>query len=103
MARNEGLAKVIDLLAEIIGFLTIVLIAFLYINAQFDFLTDIEILRVLYRIREYAILGSVILLGLEFSLKRGGLIFWIFVALAAVAVIFSFFPDVAADIVGRIQ
>jgi len=93
MVMGKSLTKFLDLLGEILAVLTIVLIAFLYINANFKFLTDTSILELLTTIREYAILGTVIIVGLEFSVKRSFMFFIVFAAIAAVAVVFSFFPS----------
>jgi len=93
MVLGRGLTKFFDCIGEILAVLTITLIAFLYLNANFNFITDLSLIRTLTVIREYMILGTVIIVGLEFAVKRNILFFIIFAALAAVAVIFSFFPE----------
>lgn len=93
MIIGKKISKVLDILGEILAVLTIILIAFLYLNANFKFVEDASILNLLATIREYAILGTIIIVGLEFSVKRNILWFIIFCAIAAVAVIFSFFPE----------
>ena len=92
MVLGRGLTKFFDIIGEILAVLTITLIAFLYINANFDFITDASLINLLTRIREYMILATIIVVGLEFSVKRNFLFFLIFAALSAVAVIFGFFP-----------
>jgi ethanolamine transporter EutH len=94
MIIGKKLSKVFDILGEILATLTIILIAFLYINGKYNFYNDQNMLELLFKIREYMILGTVVVVGLEFSVKRNILWFLIFCALAAVAVIFSFFPEV---------
>ena len=92
MLIGKSLTKVFDVLGEILAVLTITLIAFLYLNANFNFITDVSKIELLTTLREYMILGTIIIVGLEFSVKRNIVFFLIFVAIAAVAVVFSFFP-----------
>lgn len=91
-----------DWAGEILGFLTILLIVFLFANEQFNFLTNTDTLGVLYLIRGYAILATVGVVGLEHAAKRGWISFIIFGALVAVAFIFSFFPDVRDSIMNQV-
>lgn len=93
MKIGKNLSKVLDVLGEILAVLTIALAAFLYLNGTFNFLTDDNLVSLLWTIREYMMLGTIIIVGLEFAVKRSFAFFVIFVVLAAVAVIFSFFPD----------
>lgn len=93
MKIGKNLSKVLDVLGEILAVLTIALAAFLYLNGTFKFLTDDNLVSLLWTIREYMMLGTIIIVGLEFAVKRSFAFFVIFVVLAAVAVIFSFFPD----------
>lgn len=93
MVLGKNVTKLFDILGEILAVLTITLIAFLYLNANFDFITDVSIIDLLTTIREYAILATVIIVGLEFAVKRSFMFFIVFAAIAAVAIIFSFFPE----------
>jgi len=93
MKIGKNLSKVLDVLGEILAVLTIALAAFLYLDKTLNFLTDDNLVSLLWTIREYMILGTIIIVGLEFAVKRSFAFFVIFVVLAAVAVIFSFFPD----------
>jgi hypothetical protein len=93
MKIGKNLSKVLNVLGEILAVLTIALAAFLYLNGTFKFLTDDNLVSLLWTIREYMMLGTIIIVGLEFAVKRSFAFFVIFVVLAAVAVIFSFFPD----------
>lgn len=93
MTIGRNLSKFFNVLGEILAVLTITLIAFLYLNGTFKFVTDANVVSLLWKIREYMILGTVIIVGLEFAVKRSFAFFVIFVLLAAVAVVFSFFPD----------
>ncbi|NLK17689.1 MAG: hypothetical protein GX304_04105 [Clostridiales bacterium] len=93
MKIGKNLSKVLDVLGEILAVLTIAFAAFLYLDGTLNFLTDDNLVSLLWTIREYMILGTIIIVGLEFAVKRSFAFFVIFVVLAAVAVIFSFFPD----------
>ncbi len=95
--------RMIDTIGEILGLLTIALIAFLYIEAQWPFLPT-KLAGVLWVIREYAIIIVVALKGMELILKRNSFIlFIIYAALVAVAIIFSFFPETGASLINSIQ
>lgn len=93
-AIGKGFSKVLNILGEILAVLTIVLITFLYLEGTFNFLNNPDLVTLLYQIREYMILGTIIVVGLEFSVKRSFTFFIIFAVIAAAAVIFSFFPNV---------
>ena len=93
MVLGKKLEKVFDFLGEILAVLTIILVAFLYINGTFKFITDQNLITLLYTIREYAILGTIIVVGIEFAVKRSFMFFVLFCVVATVAVLFSFFPD----------
>lgn len=93
MTVGRNLTKFFDFLGEILAVLTIMLIAFLFLNANFGFIGSADTVTTLTLIRDYAILGTLIIVGLEFSVKRSFVWFVIFLALAAIAVIFTFFPQ----------
>ncbi len=93
MIIGKKISKVFDFLGEILAVLTVALYAFLFLNANFSWVTDTAILNPLEIARFYAALVTVVVVGFEFALKRNSLFFLIFCALAAVAIIFSFFPD----------
>lgn len=93
MVLGKKLTHVFDFLGEICAVLTIILYAFLFINNNFKFLEDENILGILNVVRTYAAMVVVIIVGLEFSVKRNFLFFLLFCALAAVTVVFSFFPE----------
>lgn len=82
-------AKFLDKLGKILAFLTVTLIAVLFINERFSFIgADVE--NILYKIREYAILATLIVVGFEFAVKRNIVIFVLYCIIALVAVGFSF-------------
>ena len=89
----EEICQNFDFLGEILAVLTIMLIAFLFINANFGLIGSADTVSVLTAIRDYAILGTLIIVGLEFSVKRSFAWFVIFLVLAAIAVLFTFFPQ----------
>jgi hypothetical protein len=92
MLIGKSLTKVFDALGELFAVLTVVLYAFLFLNANFNWVTDTSVLNPLEIARFYAALVTVVIVGLEFAVKRSFLIFLIFCALAAVVILFSFFP-----------
>jgi hypothetical protein len=81
--------KLFDILGEIAAFLTIALIAALFLNARYNFIPA-DTVSVLETIREYAILGTLVIVGLEFACKKGIIVFALYAALAVVAIIYSF-------------
>lgn len=99
--KSEGLEKVVDLITEILAFLTVALIVFVFINryvagrsADGVGFIPVKAEKILESVREIAILLVVGLAGLQFSLKHGFIIFLIYAVLVAAAVIFLFFPGV---------
>lgn len=98
---KSSLEKVVDIIGEILAFFTVALIVLLFINRYVagrasdgvGFL-PVKLSEVLESIREIAVLLVVGLAGLEFAIKRGIIVFIIYAALVAVAVIFLFFPGV---------
>lgn len=93
MILGRKLTKVFDFLGEIFAVLTIALYAFLFVNANFKWVDPTsEIIGILTLIRTYAAMVVVIIVGLEFAVKRNMIFFIIFCALAAITVVFSFFP-----------
>ena len=101
MKMGENLEKVVDIVGEILAFLTVILIVLLSVNrfmagraADGIGFLPLKATDVLESIREIAVLLVVGLAGLEFALKRGFIIFIIYAVLVAAAVIFLFFPGV---------
>lgn len=93
MVVGRNLTKFFDIIGELLAVLTIMLIVFLYLNANFNFIGEASTVDILTKIREYMILGTIIIVGLEFSVKKSFIWFVIFMVLAAISVIFSFFPE----------
>lgn len=84
----DKFAKIFDWLGRLMAFLTIILIALLFLNAKFPFLGDKAAL--LTTIKEYAVLSTLIVVGLGFASRRSILLFIPFCIFAVIAVVFSF-------------
>ncbi len=97
MKMGEQAEKVVDIITEILAFVTVAFIVFLSINryvkdgAGFFSVKTTEMLE---SIREIAVLAIVGLAGLQFALKRGIIIFIFYAILVAAAVVLLFFPNV---------
>lgn len=83
---------IIDAIGEIIAYLAIFMILFMYVNGVFDFLPDSTTVLLTY-IREIVIIGVVALKGFEFALKRGFFATIFFGAVVLAVVVFMFFPE----------
>lgn len=101
MKMGEKLEKVVDVITEILAFLTVILIVFLFVNrfvanraADGIGFLPIKATNILESVREIAVLLVVALAGLQFALKRGFVVFIIYAVFVAAAVIFLFFPGV---------
>lgn len=98
---GESVEKVVDVITEILAFLTVALIVLLFVNRYvaaraadgIGFLPA-TVSGVMESIREIAVLLVVGLAGLQFALKRGIVVFIIYALFIAAAVIFLFFPGV---------
>lgn len=93
MKLGSGLEKIVDILGEIFAFLTVALLVFVFVNRWQGFLPD-KATEIVESVLTIAVLAVVALSGLEFALKRGFIVFIIYAALVAAAVIFLFFPGV---------
>lgn len=98
-----GSKKILDIITSLLAFLTVLLFAFLYANAVFGFGLDAELVSTLYIVREYMVMATVILVGLEFAVTKGFLFLLIYCIIAAVVVIFSFFPEVSDQLVNLLK
>lgn len=99
----KGLEKLWDILGEILAVLLVVTYAVLIINANFPFIHNDTVLMILDIARTYGSLLLVGIVGLEAISKRGLLFQIIFIALMAIVVIFLFFPDTYANLIGMIS
>lgn len=98
MEKNEGLEKFLDILGEILAFLTIALYAVLIVNANWTFIPQGTFYNILLVAKTYASLAVVAVVGLECVVKRNFIIKLIFFVLLAVVIIFQFFPGTWANI-----
>jgi hypothetical protein len=90
--------KLFNALGQFFGFLTILLYAFLFINAIFNFNVPAEVMVILQTIQMYAMFVVCGLAGFEFVSGKKILALVYFLLLALV-VVFSFFPDLRDQII----
>ena len=93
--------KLVNVLGQLAGFLTVALFAFLILNETFDFGLEASLLDLLTTIKNYAIYVVLGLSGLELVANRKVLALIYFVLLAIV-VLFSLFNDIWVQIIGSI-
>ncbi len=98
----KGLEKLWDILGEILAVVLVVTYAVLIVNANFQFINNQTVLMVLDILRTYGSLDLVGIVGLEAISKRSLLFQIIFIGLMAIVVIFLFFPDTYANLIGTI-
>lgn len=91
-----------NVLGQILGFLTIVLYAFLYTDAQFHFGIDANIMYWLELARNFAALAVAAIVGMEFVSGKK-LFVLIYLIILAIVVIFMFFPSLGDSIVSWIN
>lgn len=90
--KNEKLEKALDILGEVLAFLTVVLYAVLIVNSTWTFIPQGTLFNVLNIARTYASLALMIVVGLECVVKRGFIVKLVFLVLVAIIIIFQFFP-----------
>ena len=93
------LKKFFSILGGIMAFLTIVALAVIFINAQFNFIHNEIVLQVLAYIQTYALIATVGITALEFASDKGIVVFVVTALLIALVVIFSFLPNVKEVII----
>lgn len=98
--NNNGLEKFLDVIGEILAFLTIALYAVLIINANWTFIPEGTFYNVLLVAKTYASLAVVAVVGLECIVKRNFIIKLLFFVLLAIIIIFQFFPGTWENITG---
>ena len=105
MGNNSGwkqkLSGVFDIIGEILAVIYVIVFALLLIDAQWPFISNVEWLyntfKVIWMYGGFVIAAIV---GLEAMVKRNFLLFLIFAVLLAVCVIFTYFPDTYANLLG---
>ena len=90
--RARVVEKVFDVLGEILAVLTIALYAVLIINANWTFIPEGTLLNVLKRIREYAALVVVAIVGFEAMVKGGFIAKLLYLIFVGLIVLVMFFP-----------
>ena len=83
-------SKIFSLLGKIGAFFTVALIGIIYFNNGVVHFINADTLRVMLTIKEYAVLFTLVLVGLSVACKRSIILFVLWSALAAVAIGFSF-------------
>jgi len=96
--RFYTVKKFWNVLGQILGFLTIVLYAFLYTDAQFHFNLPPDVVTYLVLARQFAALAVAAIVGMEFVSGKKLFVF-IYLLILAVVVIFMFFPDLGDSLV----
>lgn len=90
---SSRLEKVVDVIGEIFGFFTLLLIALLLINNVTGNWLGADVVNILYEVREWAIIVVVALAGLELALKMGWFAFIVYGVIVAAVIILMFFPS----------
>ena len=83
-------SKIFSLLGKIGAFFTVALLGIIYLNNGVVHFIPENVLNVMNIIKEYAVLLTLVLVGLSVACKRGLIIFLLWSALAAIAIGFSF-------------
>lgn len=99
---GESLSKFFDVLGKILAILTIILYAVFVINANWQFITNVDILNILALARYYAPLILVCIVGIEFAVKRDIVLQIIIYVVIAAIIIFQFFPGTWEAILGSV-
>ena len=97
---GSTLKKFFSILGGLMAFLTILALAVIFINAQFNFIHNETVLQVLAYVQTYALLATVGITALEFASDKGIVVFVVTALLVALVVIFSFLPNVKEVIIG---
>lgn len=96
------LEKIWDVLGEILAVMLVVTYALLILNANFSFLTNETLIKVLDILRNYGSLALIGIVGMEAMARRNFILKLIFLAFVAIIVIFLFFPATYANFIGAI-
>lgn len=100
--RDDSMERFLDTLGEILAYFTALLYAVLIINANFSFIPA-DVLYYLRIAQIYAPIALLIVVGLEFSIKRDIIIRIIFYIVIAIIIIFQFFPDTWTNFIAAIK
>ncbi len=92
-----------DVLGEILAITLVVTWAIWIIDVAFPFINSPFLLAVINFLRTYGSIALIGIVGLEAMSKRNFILQTIFLALLAIVIIFSFFPETFNEIVGSMQ
>lgn len=92
-----------DVLGEILAITLVVAWAIWIIDAAFPFVNNQTIMAIINFLRTYGSIALIGIVGLEAISKRNFILQIIFLALLAIVVIFSFFPETFAQILGSVK
>jgi len=98
--KGNGMADILGLLAETIAFFTIALFIVLIINANWSFISSLELLNVLNVLKFYAPLALLLVVGLQVTSRQPFLVRVIFYIAIVIIVVFQFFPGTWENFVG---
>lgn len=90
----KSLGKFFEILGGILAVLTTMAIAVFCINMKFNFLPADLVLQLYGYIWGYAAPISLIITGIGFTMRRNFVLFLFFLLIAAVVVIFNYFPEI---------
>lgn len=100
MKWSEGIW---DIIGEILAVLLVVVYAVLILNANFCFITNETLYKILDIIRTYGSLALIAVVGLEAMCKRNIILRIVFYLLCALIVVFLFFPGTYENLIGVIS
>jgi len=94
--------KIWDVLGEILAVLLVITYALLILNANFYFISNETVLKILDILRTYGSLLLVGIVGMEAMAKRNAIFKLLFLAMCALIVVFLFFPGTYDNLIGAI-
>lgn len=98
--KMKKLEPVFDIIGEILAVLLVAIYILCLANAQWQFITNSTVLKILDIVRNYGALLLVAVVGLEAMSKRNIIFRIIFYAALAIIVIFLFFPGTYQNLIG---
>ncbi len=101
--RGNGLADILGIFAETIAFLTIVLFLVMLIQANWPFIPEGSVLKVLNIAMYYAPLVLTLVVCLQVTSRQPLLIRLVFYIIIAAIIVFQFFPGTWDNMVKAIQ
>jgi hypothetical protein len=99
---SKVMEKFWDIVGEILAVALVVVYALLILNANFNFISNVTVLKIFDFLRTYGSLVLIGVVGLEAMAKRNFIFKLIFLILCAIIVVFLFFPDTYSNLIGVI-